>query len=42
MPDHAFHTDEHAHRSTLEDLVPLSCDEIRRLFIALVVGPSAM
>jgi hypothetical protein len=31
--------DEHAHRTTPDDLIPLSCNEICRLFIALVVRP---
>ncbi|GAA3927841.1 hypothetical protein GCM10023085_06280 [Actinomadura viridis] len=34
--------DEHAHRPTPDDLIPQSCNEICRLFIALVVRPAAM
>jgi hypothetical protein len=43
MLAHAFlavvRADEHAHRHTPDDLIPLSCNEICRLFIALVVRP---
>ncbi len=43
MLAHAFlavvRADEHAHRPTPDDLIPLSCNEICRLFIALVVRP---
>ncbi|MFF9691258.1 IS701 family transposase [Streptomyces sp. NPDC014623] len=43
MLAHAFlavvRADEHAHRPTPDDLVPLSCNEIQRLFITLVVQP---
>ncbi|GGR85927.1 hypothetical protein GCM10010269_26350 [Streptomyces humidus] len=44
MPAHAFlavaRADEHAQRPTPDDVIPLSCDEICRLFIALVVRPA--
>lgn len=43
MLAHAFlavvRADEHAHRPAPDDLIPLSCNEICRLFIALVVRP---
>ncbi len=43
MLAHAFlaivRADEHAHRPTPEDLIPLTCNEIQRLFITLVVEP---
>lgn len=43
MLAHAFlavgRADEHAHRPTPDDLIPLSCNEICRMFIALVVRP---
>jgi hypothetical protein len=43
MLAHAFlavvRADEHTRRSTPGDLVPLSCNEIQHLFIALVVQP---
>lgn len=43
MLAHAFlavvRADEHAHRPTPDDLISLSCNEICRLFIALVVRP---
>jgi hypothetical protein len=39
MLAHAFLAVEHAHRPTPDDLIPLSCNEICRLFIALVVRP---
>ncbi|MFB7089651.1 hypothetical protein [Streptomyces sp. NPDC056296] len=45
MPTHAFlavvRADEHAHRPTLDDVIPFACHEICRLFIALVVRPPA-
>ncbi len=45
MLAHAFlavvRADEHAHRPTPDDLIPLSCNEICRLFIALSSGLSA-
>lgn len=41
MLAHAFlavvRADEHTHRPTPDDLIPLSCNEICRLFIALVI-----
>ena len=44
MLAHAFlavvRADEHAHRPTPDDLIPLSCKEICRLFTALVVRPA--
>ncbi len=44
MLAHAFlavvRADEHAHRPAPDDLIPLSCNEICRLFIALVVRPT--
>jgi SRSO17 transposase len=43
MLAHAFlavvRADEHAHRPGSADLVPLSCNEIQRLFITVVVQP---
>jgi hypothetical protein len=30
---------EHAHRSTSDDLIPLTCNEIQRLFITVAVRP---
>lgn len=43
MPAQAFlavvRADEHAHRPTPDDLIPLSCNETCRLFIALIVRP---
>lgn len=44
MPAHTFlavvRADEHAHRPTPDDLIPLFCNEICRLFTALVVRPA--
>ncbi|MCQ9181996.1 hypothetical protein KMT30_23690 [Streptomyces sp. IBSBF 2953] len=43
MLAHAFLTvvraDEHAHRPTPDDLIPLTCNEIRHLFITVAVRP---
>ncbi len=43
MLAHAFLTvvraDEHAHHPRSDELIPLTCNEIQRLFTALVVGP---
>ncbi|MFD6918443.1 IS701 family transposase [Streptomyces virginiae] len=43
MLAHAFlavvRADEHAHRPTPDDLIPLTCNEIQRLFISVVVRP---
>jgi hypothetical protein len=43
MLAHAFlavvRADEHAHRPTPGDLIPLTCNEIQRLFISVVVRP---
>ncbi|WP_327416996.1 IS701 family transposase [Streptomyces sp. NBC_01233] len=43
MPAHAFlavvRANEHARQSTSDDLVPLSCNEIQRLFITLAIRP---
>ncbi|WP_455568252.1 hypothetical protein [Streptomyces olivochromogenes] len=43
MLAHAFlavvRFDEHAHRPTPGDLIPLTCNEIQRLFISVVVRP---
>ncbi|MBN0045346.1 IS701 family transposase [Streptomyces actuosus] len=44
MLAHAFlavvRADEHAHRPTPDDLIPLTCNEICRLFIALIIRPA--
>ncbi len=43
MLAHAFlavvRADEHARHSAPDELIPLTCDEIQRLFTALVVQP---
>ncbi|WP_419248887.1 hypothetical protein [Streptomyces canus] len=43
MLAHAFlavvRTDEHAHRPTSDELIPLTCNEIQRLFIIVAVQP---
>ena len=43
MPARAFlavvRADEHAHRPTPGDLIPLTCNEIQGLFISVVVRP---
>jgi hypothetical protein len=44
MLAHAFlavvRADEHAHRPTPANLIPLTCNEIQRLFIGVVVRPA--